>query len=47
MIEHVDPVGQSHRLSLVMGHKDHRGLQPVVQARDFQAHQHAQRRIEI
>ena len=47
VVEHHDPVGQRHRLDLVMGHIDHRRAEPLVQPRDLQPHLHAQRGVEV
>ncbi|CAM2152096.1 hypothetical protein PT2222_270114 [Paraburkholderia tropica] len=45
--EHDDLVRERHRLDLIVRHVDHRGLQFVVQAREFEAHLHAQRGVEV
>ena len=46
-VEDDDPIGEGHRFDLVMGDVDHRRAETDVQLRDFQAHLHAQRRVEI
>ena len=37
-VHHSDPIRQGHRLDLIMGHIDHRGLERGVKARQLQAH---------
>ena len=44
---HDDLVGQSHRLDLVVGHIDDRGLQLLMQAGDFDAHMDAQFGVQV
>jgi hypothetical protein len=46
-IQHHDPVGERHRLDLVMGHVDHGRRQVLVQLGDLVAHFHAQRGVEV
>lgn len=45
--QHDDLVGQRHGFDLIVRHVDHRGLQLVVQTREFEAHFHAQRGVQI
>jgi len=46
-VQHYDPVGQGHRLDLVMGDKDHLGLQFLMQPRDLATHLDPQRGVQI
>ena len=46
-MHHHDLVGHGHRLDLVVGDVDGRGLQPLVQLLDLGAHLHAQLGVEI
>ena len=45
--QHHDPVGERHRLDLVVGDVDHRGAELLVQPRDLDAHLDAQFGVEI
>ena len=42
-----DLVGHGHRLDLIVGHVDHRGLQRLVQFGDFLPHAHPQRGVKV
>ncbi len=44
---HDDAVGQRHRLDLVVGHEDHRGLHALVQLGEFDAGARAQAGVEV
>ena len=44
---HDDLVGHRHRLDLVVGHVDRRGLQALVQLLQLGAHRHAQLGVEV
>ncbi len=46
-VQHDQPVGQRHRLELVMGDIDRSGAEPVLQLLDLAAHLHAQLGVEI
>ena len=46
-VEHHDLVGQSHGLDLVVGDIDHRCLEALVQARDFDTHLHAEEGVQV
>ncbi|EAR50929.1 hypothetical protein OG2516_13691 [Oceanicola granulosus HTCC2516] len=46
-VHHHDPVGERHRLHLVVGDVDRRGAEPLVQPGDLEAHLHPQRRVEV
>ena len=46
-VEERDAIAQRHGLDLVMGHVDHGRAQLAMQARQLQAHLHAQGRIEV
>ncbi len=46
-VEHDDAVGQRHRLDLVVGDVDHRGVERVVELRDLDPHLHAECCIEV
>ena len=45
--QHHDPVGQRHRLDLVVGDVDHRRAEPAVQLVDLDPHLHAQLGVEV
>jgi hypothetical protein len=47
LVEHHDLVGQRHRLDLVVGDVDHSRAQFLVQPRDFHAHVHPQRGVQV
>ncbi len=47
VLQHHDPVGKRHRLDLIVGHVDHRGVELVVELADLHAHVHPERRVEI
>ena len=42
-----DPVTQSHRLDLIMGHVNRRGAKPIVQLFELDPHLHAQFGVEV
>ncbi len=46
-VQHHDPVRQRHRLHLVVGDVDHRGVHPPVQLGDLEPRLDAQRRVEV
>ncbi len=47
-VQHNDAIGERHRLHLIVGHVDHRGVvHALVQLGDLDARRHAQRRVEV
>ena len=47
LAHHGDAVAERHRLGLVVGHVDGRGLEAVLDPRDLGAHLHPQLRVEV
>ena len=45
--QHRHPLAQGHRLGLVVGHEQRRGLQPAVQAHQLRTHRHTQLGVEV
>ena len=47
VVHHDDPVGQRHRLGLVVGDHDHRRVDPLLQLRELDPGAQPQRRVEV
>ena len=46
-VQHNDPVGERHRLDLVVGDVDRRGVEPALQVLDLEPHLVSELRVEV